>query len=147
MKPRIIFTTFWEADKLLSILPPNELYSVNSVALGIPCTAKFPKLKDITRLKFFCPTWDILNKYKEDNDWDDYTKSFTALMDTRKDEVAAWFDSLSDDYRYFLCCWENTSKGAHCHRQLLYESMKKDLAISEKYHIMYRHGNKSNEST
>lgn len=137
MKPVVIFTNFWDANKVVGLLPPNNKYKVYSIALSDPDLDRLPKLKySMTRLDFFCPTWDILKKYKQDGHWEDYTKSFMELMHTRNLEVNTWLKTLLSDHRYFLCCWENTSKGSNCHRKLLYDVLKK----LNQFKVIYRHG-------
>jgi len=137
MRPIITFTTFWNANKVISMLPNNN-FRVHSIALSNPALDKLPNLKDMSRLDIFCPSWEILNKYKQDKNWEDYTKSFMELMHTRNKEVKEWLNSLSHGYRYFLCCWENTSKGSNCHRRLLYDAFK-NSKLKDKYHFLYYH--------
>lgn len=140
MRPIIIFTNFWDANKVIGLLP-NDSYKAYSIALSNPDLDKLPQLKyNMTRLDFFCPTWDILKKYKQDSHWEDYTKSFMELMHTRNLEVNTWLKTLLPNHRYFLCCWENTSKRSNCHRQLLYNAMRKFEPLKDKYRFIYRHG-------
>ena len=142
IRPIIIFTTFWEANKIISVMPYSSQFKVHSIALSNPPMDKLDKIKEITRLDFFCPNWEILRKYKEDHNWEAYTESFMQLMKGRNKEVIDWFKTLEPNHRYFLCCWENTQKGANCHRQLIYSALKKNEALRSKYHLVYRHGNK-----
>ena len=142
IRPIVIFTTFWEANKIISILPSSSRFKVHAIALSMPPMNKLANIKGITRLDFFCPNWEILSKYKEDHNWESYTESFMKLMKGRNKEVIDWFKTLEPNYRYFLCCWENTQKGANCHRQLIYDALKKNEPLRSKYHLLYRHGNK-----
>lgn len=137
----LIFTTFWDADYFLK----NNEYSlckVYSIALqhpNLPFISK--KFNPLPTLDFFCPTWEMLSKYKTDKNWDDYTKKYRALLMQRKKEIKEWFNSLKNG-SYMLCCWENTSRGANCHRKLLYDVFVHSKSTKDKAVYIYRHGGK-----
>lgn len=136
LKPTIIFTTFWDAAALSERLNPKTK-SILSIALSNP-----PSWNAVQRLDFFCPSWEILKKYKEDEDWEDYTEKFRKLMKSNAKEVREWLGSLVAGNVYILCCWENTSKGANCHRRILYEALRKSK-FAKDFKFAYRHGNES----
>jgi len=152
-RPTVIFTTFWDAQKILEkgVVVHKEVFEetnittyieldnseVCSIALSYPKDVKFDEM---FKLKFFCPTWDLLKKYKEDADWDYYVKKFMDLLSDRKTQVKNWVVDLDPTKVYILCCWENTSNGAHCHRQLIYEAFKKSEWAKGKMNLVYRHG-------
>jgi len=150
-KPIVIFTTFWDAQHLISKetvtdkdennnIPTHidfENAEVYSIALSYP---KNIKLDGMLKLKFFCPTWDILKKYKEDANWAFYVEKFMDILKSRKIHVKNWIKDLDPTKVYILCCWENTSNGAHCHRQLIYEVFKKSQWVKDRMNLVYRHG-------
>jgi hypothetical protein len=84
----------------------------------------------------------MLTKYKKDKDWDAYQKHFIELIKKRKVVIRDWVNSLKPDWVYFLCCWENTSSGAHCHREILYKAFSESQTISKKIIPIYRSGEK-----
>jgi hypothetical protein len=162
-KSIVIFTNFWDANNLIDesfILihqPNNKIYKINfykekndasknysvySIALGHPnIDNKLKNLKGIERLDFFCPTYDLLKKYKNDHDWSYYQKRYPEIIQERKRKIQTWFRSLKEDHVYFLCCWENTKRGIHCHRELLYKMFLDSKKACEKIIPIYRHGN------
>lgn len=160
-KPILIFSTFWDAEYIIDkkfciaqykneakmVYLNNPLnYTVNSIALMHPNLDNLPLLKEqfspLKTLSFFCPTYDILRKYKEDKDWDDYTLKYKALLVRRKDDIKDWISSLEDNKAYILCCWENTSKKAKCHRQIIYSAISNSKTLKDKVICLYRDGGK-----
>ena len=168
-KPIVIFTSFWDANYLLSKeffvseINDNPIivwlknkdgkphnYSVSSVALRAPSLDKLPIIKEkhgeMSRLDFFCPTYKILTDYKSDPimkfNWELYKSRFKPLLQSRKSDILDWVDSLESNKIYFLCCWESTSEKVHCHRQIIYNAFKASKKISDKVISIYRHGNK-----
>jgi len=155
-----ILTSFWDANFVidcgLTFFPcdkeknykinfnkndPN--YSVYSIALRHPeINEKLSHLKNIKTLDFFCPTYDMLKRYKNDNNWKSYTKDYLNLMRKRKEEVRDWMNSLIPDHIYLLCCWENTAFKAKCHRQLLFDAFNHSKLAQEKMISFYSHGEK-----
>lgn len=160
-KSAIILSNFWDANSLIDqgyILyssKGNEVYKINfcsdskhdsnysvySIALSHPDLKNKVNLSLMTRLDFFCPTYDMLKRYKSDGDWEAYTKDYMNLLRNRKSKMSEWMDSLIGDRVYFLCCWENTSGKAHCHREILYRVMLNSKKLSEKAIIIFRKGN------
>ena len=165
-KPICIYTTFWDANNILDdryVLfassdgkntckinflsdtngkPQN--FSIHSVALSHPSLDKIPLIKDIgiTRLDFFCPTYNMLKRYKDDKNWEKYTGEFLKLVKGRKTEIKEWMNSLDNEHVYLLCCWEDTSKNAHCHRRLLYDSFHASKYAKKRMVSVYRDGKK-----
>ena len=167
-KSIVILTSFWDANALLDfkylffefgnsgeVAKLNFLsddkgkplnYSVNSVALKHPdfTSNKLFNLKKAFsgRLDFFCPTYDLLFRYKEDKNWDSYTKDYKDLLRGRKEPIREWLNNLDTEHIYILCCWENTVGKSHCHRELMYDAFKKSKLAKSKVFPIYRHGNK-----
>jgi len=158
----VVLTSFWDANALIDygfllhkIKGDDTVYkvnlteekgssnfTVNSIALSHPPLIKLPHLKKMGRLDFFCPTYDILCRYKSDGDWVSYTKDYYELLKNRKDSLKDWIENLKPNHVYFLCCWENTIGGAHCHRDLLYRRFISSEVAKDKILPIYRHGNK-----
>jgi hypothetical protein len=159
-KAIVILTSFWNANYMIdlgyavfplnkeqmckiNINPKEPNFSVHSIALRHPTIdKKLPHLNGITTLDVFCPTYDMLRRYKDDGDWASYTKDYRALLSKRKIEIREWLNSLKPNYIYILCCWENTSLKVHCHRQLLYEAFKNSTLAKEKILPFYCDGKK-----
>lgn len=162
-KSVVIFTNFWDANSVIDfrylllhdkkneklyrihLLKKNvpENFSVHSIALSHPDLSKQSNMKDMDRIDFLCPTYDMLKRYKKDHNWDAYQKDFIKLIKKRKDDIKEWAESLKPDWVYFLCCWENTSHGAHCHREILYKAFTESKIMSNKIISIYRHGDKN----
>jgi hypothetical protein len=157
-KPVILFTNFWDANKLLDRkhflllnddklfkvqLSPNR-YRVYSIALSHPSLSRLPNIQrefpNLERLNFFCPTYDMLKSHKEGGEWEEYVKDFHKLIKKRKEEIVTWVKSLIPNRAYILCCWENTSGKAHCHRELLYEAFSKSKSLKNRAVYIYRDG-------
>ena len=87
MKPVIVFSTFWDVNVIIEneyfiFVEDNKLYRcrlikekgknlnyyVNSIALSSPNLKGMPEIKkqfgELKRINCFCPTYEILNKYK-----------------------------------------------------------------------------------
>jgi len=157
-KSVIILTTFWDANsiindscifvdspetkKILKINFTNDNYTVNSIALQNPDNLP-DTVKDMKRLNFFCPTYNMLTDYKSGGDWETYTKDYKQLIKSRRNDVKSWFDSLKPNHIYILCCWENTKNGANCHRKLLGDIFKQSKTAKDKLVIVYRDGSKA----
>lgn len=154
-KSIVILTNFWDADVLINnkqllINQEDKAYRINlnnkeknyevySIALSRPDFNDKKNLKDISRIDCLCPTYSLLKRYKENKDWEAYEKDFTNLIKSRKEDIKDWASSLKPDFVYFLCCWENTSHGSHCHRDILYKGFKNSKVITNIIPI-YRSG-------
>ena len=159
-KSVVIFSSFWDADSIIdsgfllchnkkdqktyriNIVKPAVNYSIHSIALSHPDLSKKPNMIGMNRIDCFCPTYDLLKRYKSNMDWDLYQKDFTNLIRKRKSVIKEWADSLKSNHVYFLCCWENTSHGAHCHREILYKAFSESKVMSQKIISIYKHGDK-----
>jgi len=158
MKPVCVFTNFWDANILVQdqymtycfhesqtekkfYMVWLRNYQVYSIALGMPSESKIPFLKSIFRLNLFCPTYDLLMDYKENNDWNNYRERYRGLLVSRKDDIDNWVNSLENDKIYILCCWEDTSKKCNCHRKLLFDAFRSTKIWKDKAIWIYRHGN------
>jgi len=154
VKPVVIFTNFWDANKIIGqksvfleligqkfTLNKYDKLSIHSIALSHPPLEKLPHLKDITKIDFFCPTYDLLHRYKEDNDWGAYVKDYKDILRSRKEKIKYWVDSLKSDTAYILCCWENTSLKSKCHRQLVCDALNSSAYTKDKVLTVYRNGN------
>lgn len=147
LKPLVLFTTFWNANK---IDPNKSLYNmtikrnvnffVYSIALSHPDKDKLKVIYPFDRLDIFCPTYEILSKYKKDNDWDFYTVEYLKILKQRKEPIINWIRSLKEDSIYVLCCWENTKAGSKCHRQLLFNALKRSKNLGHDADYIYIDG-------
>jgi hypothetical protein len=59
---------------------------------------------------------------------------------SNKESVAKFVDSLEPEHIYILCCWENTCKGANCHRKLLCDALSSSGRTKDLANYVYRHG-------
>jgi len=162
-KPIILFTNFWDANKLIDIgfftfANKDNIYNVKliddpinynalSIALTHPPIKSLPNIKlrfNLDRLDFFCPTYDILMDYKNGGDWIEYISEYKLLLKKRKVQIVQWIKSLMPDNVYILCCWENTSKGANCHRNILYEAFISSSTMKDAAIYILRNGNGDN---
>jgi len=121
---------------------------VHSIALGNPSLKNLPQLKsaNMSRLDFFCPTYDLLRRYKQYNIWSAYVKDYQEIMMSRKSQISQWVESLSAGSVYVLCCWENTIKKSHCHRDLLYLAFRRSQFAMQYIYPIYRSGNRLSKS-
>ena len=112
-KSIIVLTNFWDANTLIDYgfvffkCKDNSLckvnlnsekgdanYSVRSIAISHPPLDKLDNLKNMSRLDFFCPTYDMLTRYKKDHDWDAYKKDYASLLSGRRSDLKDWMDWL-----------------------------------------------------
>jgi hypothetical protein len=73
-----------------------------------------------------------------DDTWAIYESQYKELLKERKEEIKNWINNLIPNKIYVLCCWENTIKGAHCHRRILFDQFSKSKTISSKVISLYR---------
>ena len=162
-KPIIVFTNFWDAEKIINqdhlvsydeksfykvrLYKDPRNFTVKSIALAHPNLDKLPTIKSLNgnsyslpRLDFFCPTYEMLMDYKQGGSWDDYTTQYRKILKDRKDPIVNWFESLIPGKIYILCCWENTSKGANCHRELIYDAFTQSKTLKDKALYIKRTG-------
>jgi len=165
-KPIVLLTNFWDANTLIDYsfmlfqckgqekvyklnfiknkIKEKRNYSVYSIALRHPHLKNLPNLgkKEIDCIEHFCPTWDMLLRYKNDKNWEAYEKDYRKLLKQRKSELKKWINSLQPRHIYILCCWENTACSAHCHRDILFDVFNRSKSASEKILSIYRYGDK-----
>jgi hypothetical protein len=168
-KSLVIFTSFWDANVIIEnkyVLhhdeAENKIYKINlfanqsnfevaSIALSHPdfSSKGLSNLSkcNVYKINELCPTYDLLQRYKEDKNWEKYRKEYYDLIKSRNMKIKSWIESLEEGRAYILCCWENTSKGAHCHREILYEIFNHFDSIKKKVFSIYRHGEKNIERT
>jgi len=157
-KPTLIFTTFWDADsflrsKCLLLNINDKVYKLNftesnfkvySIALSHPefQNKSFQVLSkiDVQRLDFFCPKYKALQDYKKDKNWDVFASKYKALLKERKEETNKFLTSLRPNSIHVFCCWEKTSEKTHCHRQIIYEGLKKSSHMKDRFNLIYRGG-------
>ena len=153
-KALVVLTSFWDADLLIHgkeflftykdcayrVALEGNNHTVYSIALSNPSFSKFKHIKNMEKLWFWCPTYNILRDYHEDKDWVRYTDRYKELLRERKEDIKQWINSLSPDHVYILCCWENTNKGAHCHRQIMHNALLNSKIAKEKLFPIYRDG-------
>ena len=163
----IVFTTFWDACQLvdskmilfdwknsikkLDLISDPCNFSIHSVALAHPPFEKIPSLQNIfrgnrDRLNFFCPTYDLLHKYHSDKDWNYYTEKFNGILEKNRPSINNWLSSLEQNHIYILCCWEDTSLKANCHRKIIYERLQRSEIVKNKLILIYRNGGKVKKS-
>ena len=159
-KAILVFTTFWDADFLirdkqisfqykgtthkLDLNADDNNFETQTVALSTPPVYKFKNIKTMDRIDCLCPTYKILSDYKSNEDWETFTKEYMSLLKTRKEALKEWINSLEPKI-YLLCCWENTSKDANCHRKLIYDALSLSKAARKKSFPVYRDGNGDKE--
>ena len=161
-KPIVIFTNFWDAEKIINqgyitSYSDKSFYKINlynepknfvvhSIALSHPPLTRLPTIKSMEgnfkRLDMFCPTYNLLIDYKTNGNWENYVKIYRSILKTRKNEITEWIDNLKPNFVYILCCWENTSKGAHCHRELIYDALIQSANLKNKALYVKRTGGK-----
>lgn len=158
-KPVVIFTTFFEANSKIEqgfIFGYSEKKFIReeivqygcqgwntmaiSIALSKPPVSKLKSIVCMETEMLFCPTYEMLVNYKKSKDWDIFSKRYMDLLKLRKKSIHEWIDNLEPKV-YFLCCWENTSNGANCHRKILYDAFSKSKFAKSKMVLLYSHGN------
>jgi hypothetical protein len=152
-KALIILTNFWDAEFLLDkriLVESSKVIKLDdpqvySIALSHPSFAKLPNIELYfrDRLNFFCPTYDMLKDYKENKSWEEYVKRYRELLIGRKVLVKNWIKDLPKNKVYLLCCWEDTSGKAHCHREILYKAFINSEFIMKNINPIYRTGKKT----
>jgi uncharacterized protein (DUF488 family) len=78
------------------------------------------------------PTQDILDEYKKNKgSWEQYERSFLALMQARRVEQTVSKDLLED-----ACLLCSEDKPLHCHRRLVVEYLSRDWNDLEIEHLV-----------
>lgn len=71
------------------------------------------------KIKSFVPNWNLVQKFKSDNDWNYYVKEFDKQLENlNKKVVYDWFKERN----CVLLCYEKDNK--FCHRKLVMEYLK-----------------------
>jgi len=157
-KAILVFTNFWDADFLIGNkhllfqhlghhvyrLDLNN-FETKTIALSSPPLNKFKNFTSMERIDCLCPTYDILSDYKRDKNWDIYTERYMGILKARREKLKEWINSLETDKIYLLCCWENTSGKAHCHRKLVYDAIELSKNARSKVFPIYRNGEGAKE--
>jgi hypothetical protein len=144
-KPIVVFTTFWDAQAItkkgaIAHIKDGQAYKIDIESDSVVRSIAISNPMGMRRIDCLCPTWTILKQYKQDSDWDVYTKAYQRILAQRKHEVAEYIDSLVADKVYVLCCWENTCNGANCHRKILFDTLSYSSRTKDLAHYVYRHG-------
>lgn len=77
-------------------------------------------------VKSLAPDKALLDKYRENKDWDDYEANFRALMDARNSKKMLDELQLDKKVSCFLCSEDKPEK---CHRRLVAEMLGKGFEI------------------
>ena len=109
-----------------------KLKSLPKDIIPISICAKSPNWYKGLQYKRLAPTYDILMKYKQDGNKEDYIRSFNEQVLSRLNASEAVFDlgRLADKdntyYSFDIClfCYEKSSD--FCHRHLVAEWLRKD---------------------
>lgn len=109
-----------------------KLKSLPEDVILISICAKSPNWYKGLQYKRLAPTYDILMKYKQDGNEEDYIKSFNEQVLSKLNASEAVFDlgRLADKdntyYSFDICllCYEKSSD--FCHRHLVAEWLRKD---------------------
>ena len=143
-KPTIIFTTFWNGRSIFNnggFYHENNFVKFESDDVEIKSISLVnPDGFSLTNLKFLTPTWDMVKSYKMERDWDKFSLDYKKVLIKNKNEVASWVSSLEDSKVYILCCWENTKKGANCHRKILFNALRASKRTKDLASFIYRDG-------
>jgi len=152
VKPLVIFTTFFDANWIIGqnkfvadtslgiTLVKLSKYKVFSIACRHPSLSKLHNIKHMELLSFLAPEYKWVHDYHIDNDWERYTKRYISQLRRVKKQVVEFLDNLQDDVVYFLCCWEDTTKQPHCHRQLVFDACIGSATVADKACYIYRDG-------
>lgn len=77
-------------------------------------------------VKGLAPNKALLDKYREDKDWDEYEINFKALMDARSARNLVNELQLDKKVSCFLCSEDKPEK---CHRRLVAEMLDKNFEV------------------
>jgi uncharacterized protein YeaO (DUF488 family) len=85
---------------------------------------------EITRSKkhILSPSWNLLNSYKKNNDWDLYTERFLEEMKRPEcQEKLIELARMAKEKDIFLVCFEGPKYGKKCHRFIVQELIKEKM--------------------
>lgn len=107
-----IWTSYYANAKNL----PSSITPI-AISLSVPKSESFKIYKKL------CPTWFMLNEYKEDNDKNKYTERFNILLKrVNCDKVVKELQELSEGKDVCLLCYEKPDD--FCHRHLVAKHLK-----------------------
>ena len=130
---KIVDIRLKNTSQLAGFAKANDLKYILEKLLGI----KYSYEPDL------CPTKEILKKYREDMNWDEYVKSFTKLMKER--EINKTLNKvISNSGVICLLCSEDTPD--KCHRRLIAEYYREFDSSIEIKHLTKKDLDKSKYS-
>lgn len=135
---RIIFTNYFDAKRIHLSHPEYAYFAISN---GIPKNMDTSIFK---RLDFFTPEWEEVKKNKDGGSWEDFSKAMFIKMKISALDIARFINDVVADREvntFVLCCWENTCKGARCHRQIVHDFLKANKKLASMISLEYRHGN------
>ncbi len=102
----MIYTSYFAKTKNL----PSDVCHI-SISLSTPKNWKGPKYAPLN------PTWDILLKYKEDDDWENYVKSYErdVLEKQKIEDVIKVLKIIAGKKEICLMCFEKPEDNCHRH--------------------------------
>lgn len=78
------------------------------------------------------PSWDLLNRYKRDGDWDSYTKEYNEFLNTLiPSEIVDDLVRLAGTNKIALVCYEANDKP--CHRHLVAQWLRDNMVDIAEY--------------
>ena len=97
-------------------VPADALgYTVYSIS-----TTKPQRLRDITILWLFTPTFDAQIEYNKTKDSETLNERMTVILKQRASAIEDWVKSNSNA-KICLVCWENVNT---CHRKLVADAIR-----------------------
>ena len=155
MKPIVIFTTFFDANWVIGqgkflaetdfgvTLVKLSRYEVFSIATSHPSLTRLQNIRSMRNLSFLSPDYEWVHDYHIDKDWAKYKRKYILRLKYVKNEVILFLSELKNDTVYFLCCWEDTTKHPHCHRQIIFDACTKSETVRDKAMYIYRDGSQA----
>ena len=93
---------------------------INAVSIAL----SKPKWYQCREYKKLAPSWNLLNKYKQDGDKQFYTEQYQKEVLDKLDPQQV-YEELGEDA--VLLCWEKS--GDFCHRHIVADWLEKRLGI------------------
>ncbi len=104
-------------------MPSDSLgYTVYAIS-----TTKPQRLRDMTILWLFTPTYDVQIEYNKTKDSEKLNEKMTTILKQRSSAIEDWVKSNSDA-KICLLCWENVN---NCHRKLVADAIREAGAKAE----------------
>lgn len=151
-RPTVIFTSFWDANWLLGqgifieyvddklVLFKRHQIQTYSIALYHPSLTKLKNIDKIGDLPYLAPSRELLTRYKNGQNWREYTKEYSQILKKASKPFRSFLESLPLGEVALLCCWEDTTSGSHCHRRIVYERCMRSKTAKSIASYVYRHG-------